>query len=180
MVLWRGDRDEKQPRHYEDNQGQCGGPIMNRDEILDILRRFKREQAAEYGILEIGVFGSLARDEARQDSDVDIWIKTETPNPFVLVHIKEDIEAAIGRHVEIVRVREKMNPFLRERLEEEGFYVWWEPRSLRGFSVELVEWNTNGAASAWFAFLSFRGSLLNGTSAGIILVTKDAPSLFIG
>jgi len=96
---------------------------MKRDDILAILREFKRDRAEEYGILEIGVFGSVARDEAREDSDVDICIKTRTPNPFALVHIKEEIEKRVKRRVEIIRVREKMNPFLRERIEREGRYV---------------------------------------------------------
>lgn len=96
---------------------------MKKDDILAILRRFKQDSADKYGILDIGVFGSFARDEAREDSDVDICIKTKTPNPFLLVHIKEDIEKLIQKHVEIVRVREKMNPFLRERIEREGRYV---------------------------------------------------------
>jgi hypothetical protein len=39
------------------------------------------------------------------------------------VHIKEDIEAMVRRHVDIVRVRENMNPFLKERIEKEGRYV---------------------------------------------------------
>lgn len=96
---------------------------MRRDDVLAILRRFKQDYADKYGILEIGVFGSVARDEAREDSDVDICIKTKTPNPFLLVHIKEDIERLTHKNVEIVRVREKMNPFLRERIEKEGCYV---------------------------------------------------------
>jgi len=96
---------------------------MKRDDILAILREFKRDYAEKYGILEIGVFGSTARDEAGEDSDVDICIKTKTPNPFALVHIKEDIEEMVRKHVDIVRVRDKMNPFLRERIEKEGRYV---------------------------------------------------------
>jgi uncharacterized protein len=96
---------------------------MKRDDVLAILREFKRDRAEEYGILEIGVFGSVARDEAGEDSDVDICIKTRTPNPFALVHIKEEIEKRVKRRVEIIRVREKMNPFLRERIEREGRYV---------------------------------------------------------
>ena len=96
---------------------------MNRDDILAILQKFKQDSAEKYGILEIGIFGSMARDEAREDSDVDICIKTKTPNPFMLVHIKEDIEELIHKRVDIVRVREKMNPFLRERIEKEGHYV---------------------------------------------------------
>ena len=96
---------------------------MRRENILAILREFKRECAEKYGILEIGVFGSAARDEAGEGSDLDICIKTKTPNPFTLVHIKEDIEELTGRQVDIVRVREKMNPYLKERIEKEGRYV---------------------------------------------------------
>ena len=96
---------------------------MKRDDILSLLRKFKLDNAEKYGILEIGVFGSIARDEAREDSDVDICIKTKTPNPFALVHIKEDIERLIQKHVDIIRVREKMNSFLKERIDKEGLYV---------------------------------------------------------
>jgi len=96
---------------------------MRRGSLLAILREFKKDYAEKYGILEIGVFGSTARDEASEDSDVDIFIKTKTPNPFILVHIKEDIEGLTGKHADIVRVREKMNPFLRESIEKEGRYV---------------------------------------------------------
>ena len=96
---------------------------MKRESLLAILQAFKRDYAEKYGILEIGVFGSMARDEAGEDSDVDIFTKTKTPNPFILVHIKEDIEGLTGKHVDIVRMREKMNPFLRERIEKEGRYV---------------------------------------------------------
>jgi len=96
---------------------------MGRETILAILRDFKQNFAEKYGILEIGVFGSIARDEAREDSDVDICIKTKTPDPFTLVHIKEEIESRVRKHVDIVRMREKMNPFLKDRIEKEGIYV---------------------------------------------------------
>ncbi|GJQ49948.1 hypothetical protein KsCSTR_08990 [Candidatus Kuenenia stuttgartiensis] len=96
---------------------------MGRDDILAILRDFKQNFADKYGILEIGIFGSIARDEAREDSDVDVCIKTKTPNPFAMVHIKEEIESRVRKQVDIVRMREKMNPFLKERIEKEGVYV---------------------------------------------------------
>ncbi|MBI2865344.1 MAG: nucleotidyltransferase domain-containing protein [Chloroflexi bacterium] len=96
---------------------------MRRDDVLAILRDFKRDYADEYGITEVGVFGSVARDESRDDSDVDICIKTRTPDPLVLVHIKESIERLLHNHVDTVRVREKMNPFLKERIDQEAYYV---------------------------------------------------------
>ena len=96
---------------------------MNRDEILAALRKFKQDYADQYDIIEIGVFGSTARDEIREDSDFDICIKTRTLNPFVLVHIKETNEGLVHRPVDIVRVRENMNPFLKKRIEKEAVYV---------------------------------------------------------
>jgi predicted nucleotidyltransferase len=93
---------------------------MNRDDILTFLRDFKIRYGDKYGIMSLGVFGSVARGEIRDDSDVDIYITTRTPDPFALVHIKDQIERDLRRHVDIIRVREKMNPFLRKRIEEEG------------------------------------------------------------
>lgn len=54
-----------------------------------------------------------SRDTAGVESDVDVCVKTRTPNPFVLVHIKEDIEKLVRKHVDIVRVRDGMSPFLK-------------------------------------------------------------------
>lgn len=96
---------------------------MQRDEILDILGKYKKDHAEKYGILELGIFGSTARNEAGVESDVDICIITASPNPFILVHIKEDIEGLIRKRVDIVRVRDKMNPYLRKRIEKESQYV---------------------------------------------------------
>jgi hypothetical protein len=96
---------------------------MNRQEILDTLREYKRTNADKYGIIEFGVFGSVARNEAGEDSDVDICIKTMTPDAFMLVHIKEDIENILQKHVDILRVRDTMNPYLKSRLSKEAVYV---------------------------------------------------------
>jgi len=96
---------------------------MGQKEILTVLRNYKLACAEKYGILELGVFGSVARNEATVESDVDICIKMKTPDAFALVHIKADIENLIQKHIDIVRVREKMNPNLKRRLEKEALYV---------------------------------------------------------
>jgi predicted nucleotidyltransferase len=96
---------------------------MHRDDILSFLRDFKARCADKYGIISLGVFGSVARGEIRDDSDVDIYVTTREPDPFVLVHIKDDIERRLQRHVDIIRVRENMNPFLKKRIGKEGIYV---------------------------------------------------------
>lgn len=96
---------------------------MSRAEILQILKNFKKDHSKEYGILLIGLFGSVARDEATENSDVDVVIKIATPDPFKIVHIKEDLEIQLKQRVDIVRLRDKMNAFLKKRIEKDAIYV---------------------------------------------------------
>ncbi len=65
---------------------------MNRLEIISTMKKFKSENAKNYGINTLGIFGSTARDEIRDESDVDIFIETDTPNLFILVHIKRNLK----------------------------------------------------------------------------------------
>jgi uncharacterized protein len=94
-----------------------------RDEVLAILRAFKGERADEFGILELGLFGSMARNAAGADSDVDVCIRMRTPDGFAMVHIRDELEARLGRRVDVVRVRERMNPLLMARIEQDGIFV---------------------------------------------------------
>lgn len=97
--------------------------IMCKDEILTKLKRYKACNAEKFGIVALGVFGSVARGTERDDSDIDICIKIIEPNPLYLVRIKSELEELFKRHVDIVRVREKMNAYLKENIEKQGLYV---------------------------------------------------------
>ncbi len=96
---------------------------MNRTHLLNKLEIFKRENFEKYGILSIGIFGSFARQQATDLSDVDIVVRTNVPNPYILVHIKADLEKQLNMPVDIVRYRETMNPFLKKQLEKDAIYV---------------------------------------------------------
>lgn len=92
-------------------------------EIINILKDFKSRQAARYGILKIGVFGSVARNEQHEDSDVDVYFEGELSGLFALAHLKNELEEILGCKVDIVRLRDNMNTLLRKRIEKEGVYV---------------------------------------------------------
>jgi len=96
---------------------------MSKDDILAMLSEFKKNNAQKYGITMLGLFGSYARGSNNDQSDIDICMKTATPDPFIIIHIKDDLEAVFKKHVDIIRVREKMNLFLKERIEKEAIYV---------------------------------------------------------
>ena len=73
--------------------------------------------------ISLGVFGSVARDEAGTDSDVDIVVAMSKPSLFSMVHIKSTLEAKLQRRVDIVQYWENMNPFLKSRIDREAHYV---------------------------------------------------------
>ncbi len=97
--------------------------MMDKKEIIEILHRYKKESAKEYGILDIGVFGSVARDEAEETSDVDVVIRIARPDLFMLAGIKNDLEERLHRPVDIVTYREDMNRFLKKRIDMEAVYA---------------------------------------------------------
>ncbi|MFT5661591.1 MAG: putative nucleotidyltransferase [Sulfurimonas sp.] len=97
--------------------------MINRDEILNILKNYKKNNIEKYDILDLGLFGSVARNQASSNSDVDICIKTKTPDMFALVHIKDELQKLFSNSIDIVRIRERMNPYLKSRIEKESIYV---------------------------------------------------------
>lgn len=96
---------------------------MNRDEILSLLHQYKERNRKKYSIINIGLFGSASRRAMNEQSDVDIVVELEDPDLFNLISIKQDLEEDLNRSVDIVRYREKMNAFLKAKIEKEAIYV---------------------------------------------------------
>ncbi|MFM7547423.1 MAG: nucleotidyltransferase family protein [Cyanobacteriota bacterium] len=63
---------------------------------------------------------STARNEATASSDVDVWVELDPLTPFATVHLKQELEAVLQRPVDLVRLRERMNPALRQAILQEG------------------------------------------------------------
>ncbi len=97
--------------------------MISKKKALEVLRSHKGELAERYGITALGIFGSVAREQETESSDVDVVVKMREPNLFTLVHVKEELEEALHEHVDIVHYREKMNAYLKRRIDQEGIYV---------------------------------------------------------
>jgi hypothetical protein len=96
---------------------------MKRNDIIEILRKFKAENEKKYTIQTIGIFGSAARGSFHDKSDIDVVVKLENPDLFNLIGIKQDLEDRFHCAVDIVRYRENMNGFLRHRIDQEAVYA---------------------------------------------------------
>lgn len=96
---------------------------MDRTEILNKLLHYKETHQQDYMLLKIGVFGSFAQKNDTPGSDVDVFVELQKPDLFILGSIKTELEQLFGKKVDIVRLRENMNPFLRKRILKESIYV---------------------------------------------------------
>jgi len=87
----------------------------NRDEILRI--------AAEHGVHNVRVFGSIARGNARPDSDVDFLVDAaQSTSSWFPAGLILDLENLLGRHVEVVTER-GLNARIRESVLREAVAV---------------------------------------------------------
>lgn len=90
------------------------------DAVLSQLRHHWSDWHQRYHLKAIGLFGSVARGEQRPGSDIDIWVELEPLTPFALVHLKQELNSLLPAPVDVVRLRQRMNPALRQRIEREG------------------------------------------------------------
>jgi len=92
---------------------------MRRAEVVALLSARKEEIVTRFGVRSLSLFGSMARDEARPDSDVDVLVEFVGPTTFdghmgLLVFL-EDL---LGRRVDVVTAK-GLKPRLRPLIEQD-------------------------------------------------------------
>lgn len=95
--------------------------METRSEVLDLLEN-QRESLRQFGVRELGIFGSFARNEQRPDSDVDVLVdlKRETFRDFI--GLLSFLEKLFGRKVDLV-MKDSIKPIIRDRILRETIYV---------------------------------------------------------
>ena len=106
--------------HYEDVRG---GNALGKDQILSMLRVYYICNKATLGIERIGLFGSFARDEGRDDSDIDIIITLTKPDLLRYSTIARQLETVFGRHIDLVSSKSTFPKTFKQRLDKEVIYV---------------------------------------------------------
>ena len=95
---------------------------MKREDVLDTLSNHKEELTAKYGLSRLGIFGSTARNEATELSDIDIVVEMP-PDAYQMVHMKDELEEILLGSVDLIRYNKYLNPRLRERIDRDAIYV---------------------------------------------------------
>ena len=95
---------------------------MTKYDVLNYLKEHYQEFHDRYNVEKIGLFGSYARDEASNDSDIDIFVKMK-PNMFDMIAIKEQIEEDLHTKVDIIREHKNIKPFFLEMINKDLIYA---------------------------------------------------------
>jgi predicted nucleotidyltransferase len=94
---------------------------MKRDKALEVLA-VHREELQALGVKEISIFGSVARDEARSDSDIDVPVEYQTGvllSFFRVCRLRYYLEEILGRSVDLVTMG-GLRPEIREEVMSEA------------------------------------------------------------
>ena len=93
---------------------------MSTDELLKEKREEILRTASKHGARNVRVFGSVARGEARPDSDVDLLVEVGPDRtPFFPGGLIADLEDLLGKKVQVV-TREDLHWYIRDRVLEEA------------------------------------------------------------
>jgi predicted nucleotidyltransferase len=89
--------------------------------IIDILRRRDREIKERFHVKKIGLFGSFARGDEKETSDVDIMVEFEDPTFNNFMNLAFFLEDLFGRRVELV-TPDSLSPYIASYVKNE--VVW--------------------------------------------------------
>ncbi len=96
-------------------------PIKSTD-VIKTLRDLKPDLENRYGVTRIGIFGSIARNEAHSESDIDIVVDM-APDLLKRVSLKAELELLFCKKVDVVRYWYGMNNYLKARIDQEAVYA---------------------------------------------------------
>ena len=92
-------------------------------DCIDKLTGFKKTFAQKFGITKLGIFGSVARKENNEGSDIDIVVEVQQPTLSLMYELKEALKALFGCEVDLVRFRETLRPLFKTNIQRDVIYV---------------------------------------------------------
>lgn len=97
--------------------------MIRLQECIKQLADFKYQFGSEFGITKLGVFGSVARGENTEDSDVDIVVEVEKPTLLLMHNLHEALTSLLKCRVDLVRIRKTLRPLMLSNIKKEAVYV---------------------------------------------------------
>lgn len=98
--------------------------MMTLKEVKDILASHNEEIRKKYGVVILGIFGSYARGEQNELSDIDILVELEKPIGLKFFELWDELENLLGMKVDLLTIKAvKQKPLLWKSIKEDVVYV---------------------------------------------------------
>ena len=93
-------------------------------EYQTLLHEYMCRNAEKYGISRMAIFGSVARGEQTEDSDVDICIEGSPMGLFAWGRLKSELEQLLGCRVDLLRMHKQLEgSYFQKNITEDFIYV---------------------------------------------------------
>ena len=91
--------------------------------IKNLIEEKKDLLEKEYHVKRLGIFGSYAKQKAKKDSDIDIFVEfSETPDFFKFIALEERLAEILGSKVDLVTPK-ALKPFIKNTILRETIYI---------------------------------------------------------
>lgn len=97
--------------------------MITLQECKEKLASFKHQFGDSFGITKLGIFGSVARGENTEDSDIDIVVEVEKPTLSLMHNLHEALVNLFNCEVDLVRFRKSLRPLLLSNIKQDAVYV---------------------------------------------------------
>ena len=97
--------------------------MLDRAQTIEKLKSTREYLSEHYGVSSMLLFGSVARNEQKEGSDVDVCVEMK-PNLFRQASVKCYLQELLGCDVDVVRLRENMNQLFKQQILRYGVRVY--------------------------------------------------------
>ncbi len=97
--------------------------VLSKHEIINFIKAEKPFLKENFGVLNIGLFGSFAKDQQKPDSDIDFLVEFAEPRFDWVAGLNIYMENKFGRKIEIIRKRALNKSKFFDRIAQEIIYA---------------------------------------------------------
>lgn len=97
--------------------------MLNLEQCKETLLLFKLRFGEQFGIEQIGIFGSVARNEQTEESDLDIFVEINKPDLQTMFELREQLSSLFKCKIDLIRLRNSLRPVLKQNILKDAVYV---------------------------------------------------------
>lgn len=96
---------------------------MDKNQIISSIKAEKPYLLKQFGVEEIAIFGSYARDEQQEDSDVDILVSTKIKTLNNYFSLLDYLESKIQKKIDLVTKHKRLSDRFSKLISKDMIYV---------------------------------------------------------